>query len=61
MFLAREVTVGGWDVEGCAGRGTMFVQRPGGGLPWYPESDRKLSCLGSRGLEVRLRVEEPAL
>ena len=53
--------MGGWDVEGCAGRGTMFVQRPGGGLPWYPESDRKLSCLGSRGLEVRLRVEEPAL
>ena len=33
----------------------MLVQRPGGGLPWHPETDRKL-----RGPGVRLRVEEPA-
>ena len=60
VFLAGKVTVGGWDIWGYAGRGTMFLQRSGGGVPWYPESDRKLRCLGSRGLRVSLRVEEPA-
>ena len=45
---------------GMLGEGPCFCRGLEEGVPWYPESDRKLRCLGSRGLRESLRVEEPA-